>query len=514
MPTSTCRRTTSATAAVMTASSRALSRDSSRSRANSTSVTAWLRGRLPTCVVRIRSMLPVMPLDLRPGSSAVRVVGGVIAREPALERLMGIRAPVARDPGDVGVIEGEFEDQPVRVGHINRAAVAVFEHIGVRGLDTRLRNARLDGRLSLCGHPERNVVKGRRRHLRAKLRLVGRVGELKEGERPAVTDPVEGVHVGAHLAEQFVRFAPSGHQRQPNDVLVEAPRLLLVLGDVGGVVQARGQFGHDSYLLLKLVPELHPVAARLSLPQEAAGGELGVVDLVGQIPRPGCERPAGSLNAEARVDQIHRVARGHVVRIPPGTADLLVVDAAYGREAVAERLTVLHTRIDGGARDQRGLVANDGRIFHAGDLTVGVTKARVQAEAVGRMRIELDLATLVARIEVTEVLRRVRRQKHEEVAVGGLRVIEADAKVQAAIEEVALEANFPGVREFSVEQVVHAPDPGGLSHSTDPRLIEAAAAEAAAPAAVEGEILRRLVAQGAFGLHRVPGVLAYLAREG
>src|SRR2546421_7495185 len=180
MPTSTCRRTTSATAAVITASSRALSRDSSRSRANSTSVTVSLRGRLPTCVVRIRSMLPVMPPDLRPGSSAVRVVGGVIARQPALELLVGIRAPVARDLRDVGVIPGELEDQLVGVGHVDRATVPVLQYVGIRWLDARLFYPRLDVRLCLSVHPERNVVKGRLRHLRAKLRLVGGVGELEE----------------------------------------------------------------------------------------------------------------------------------------------------------------------------------------------------------------------------------------------------------------------------------------------------------------------------------------------
>src|SRR5882757_6145803 len=57
MPTSTCRRTTSVTALEMTAAAACASFTSLRSRAKITSVTAWLRGRLPTWVVRIRSML-------------------------------------------------------------------------------------------------------------------------------------------------------------------------------------------------------------------------------------------------------------------------------------------------------------------------------------------------------------------------------------------------------------------------------------------------------------------------
>src|SRR5438067_502072 len=69
IPSATCRRTTSATAAAITASPSpgacthafAAAPASARWRANSTSTTAWLRGRLPTCVVRIRSVLRCIP---------------------------------------------------------------------------------------------------------------------------------------------------------------------------------------------------------------------------------------------------------------------------------------------------------------------------------------------------------------------------------------------------------------------------------------------------------------------
>src|SRR5256885_11426093 len=50
-------------------------------------------------------------------------------------------------------------------------------------------------------HLERDMVERRRRHLRAELRLVGRVGELEEGERPAIADTVESVNVGARSEE-------------------------------------------------------------------------------------------------------------------------------------------------------------------------------------------------------------------------------------------------------------------------------------------------------------------------
>src|SRR5262249_17305060 len=57
------------------------------------------------------------------------------------------------------------------------------------------------------------------------------------------------VTVGAHLAEQLVRLAPGRLQRQPDDVLVECPGLLEVLGDVRRVMQPGGTPGHRGVLL-------------------------------------------------------------------------------------------------------------------------------------------------------------------------------------------------------------------------------------------------------------------------
>ena len=62
-------------------------------------------------------------------------------------------------------------------------------------------------------------------------------GELKEGQRTPIADSIEGMHVGAHLAEQLVRLAPGGHQRKSDDLLVELPGLLLIPGHVSGVMQ-------------------------------------------------------------------------------------------------------------------------------------------------------------------------------------------------------------------------------------------------------------------------------------
>src|SRR5256885_3469623 len=186
------------------------------------------------------------------------------------------------------MIPGELETRPVGVGHVARAPIPVLEYEGIGRLDASFFYPRLNARLRLSVHLERDMVERRRRHLRAELRLVGRVGELEEGERPAIADTVESVNVGAHLAEELIRLAPGRRQRQADDVLVEAPVPLLVPGHVGRVMQARRQFGelsHDTLLffLSEAIAELYSVLARQGSPQEPARGELRIVDLVGQI---------------------------------------------------------------------------------------------------------------------------------------------------------------------------------------------------------------------------------------
>src|SRR5438045_9102155 len=119
------------------------------------------------------------------------------------------------------MIPGELEYQPVGVRHVDRAAIPVLEYEGIGRLDAILFYPRLNARLRLSVHLERDMVERRRRHLRAELRLVGRVGELEEGKRPAVADTVESVNVGAQIAEELIRLDPGGRQRPEAEVRVD-----------------------------------------------------------------------------------------------------------------------------------------------------------------------------------------------------------------------------------------------------------------------------------------------------
>src|SRR5512142_2795482 len=67
MPASCCFRTTSSTPRAIASSNFAASYGSPRSWAKRKSTTSWLRGRLPTCVVRIRSVLVF--IESPPGGS-------------------------------------------------------------------------------------------------------------------------------------------------------------------------------------------------------------------------------------------------------------------------------------------------------------------------------------------------------------------------------------------------------------------------------------------------------------
>src|SRR5271167_4964103 len=176
IPTAACRRTTSATAAAMTAAPISGSLASSRSRANNTSVTAWLRGRLPTCVVRIRSVLWCIAASM---PSAVRVIRGVIARQPALQILAGAGQSIGTDFLHVWVIECELEDQPIRIRHVEGPAVPVLEDVRVGRLDASLGDPRLNSGLCLWVHFERDMMEGRRRHLRSEFVLILGIRELE-----------------------------------------------------------------------------------------------------------------------------------------------------------------------------------------------------------------------------------------------------------------------------------------------------------------------------------------------
>src|SRR4029077_4870462 len=105
----------------------------------------------------------------------------------------------------------------------------------------------------------------------------------------------------------------------------------------------------------KAVDELYSVLARQGSPQEAAGGELRVVELVGQILGPGGHRPPVGLDAGAQVEQVHRLARGQIFWGPPGAAAHLRVEAEPAVHSAPERLVDLEARVGGVLRQERRL---------------------------------------------------------------------------------------------------------------------------------------------------------------
>src|SRR5215831_20855428 len=97
----------------------------------------------------------------------------------------------------------------------------------------------------------------------------------------------------------------------------------------------------------ELVTEIQAVTLRQRAEQEAARRELGVVLLVGEILRPGRDGPLAALQPETQVDQVDRIARGHIVRLPPGLADVLVVGAQRERQVSRHRLAPLRAGVVG-----------------------------------------------------------------------------------------------------------------------------------------------------------------------
>ena len=149
-----------------------------------------------------------------------------------------------------------------------------------------------------------------------------------------------------------------------------------------------------------------------------------------------------------------------------------------------------------------------------GDPAVRVAEVRVQVEPLGRFRSQLELGALVGGVEITEILRRGRCVVIEEIAVVGVGVIERQIRTQPPVEEEALGAHFPRVSDLGLEQIMHAEVVGRCRDRAHAGLIEAAAAKPAAPAAVESQVVARLVAQRALGLRRVEGVLAHFTGDG
>src|SRR6187401_1817316 len=93
--------------------------------------------------------------------------------------------------------------------------------------------------------------------------------------------------------------------------------------------------------------EFQAVALWQRAEEESAGRELGVVFLVGQIGRPGRDGPFPALQPEAQIDEVDGISRGHIVRLPPGPADVAVVGAQRQRELVAQGLAPLRAQVVG-----------------------------------------------------------------------------------------------------------------------------------------------------------------------
>src|SRR5262245_8968188 len=156
----------------------------------------------------------------------IHIVRRVVAPEPTLESRVRIRLAVLGDVIGVESIEREFKEHTVGVFDIDRTAIAVLQHKGVRLRIARGLDALLD---LLLGHfidLERDVMKGRLRDWRAKRPLVGLISKLKERQRAAIRKAKEAVTISAHLPEQLVGFAPGRNKRKPNHILVELAGLL------------------------------------------------------------------------------------------------------------------------------------------------------------------------------------------------------------------------------------------------------------------------------------------------
>src|SRR5262252_7212056 len=91
----------------------------------------------------------------------IHVVRRVVAPEPPLEGRVRVRLALLSDLRGVRRIAREFEEHPVGVFDIERAAIAVLQHKGVGRRIARRLDALLDRLLCRWIDLERNVMKGR-----------------------------------------------------------------------------------------------------------------------------------------------------------------------------------------------------------------------------------------------------------------------------------------------------------------------------------------------------------------
>ena len=90
----------------------------------------------------------------------IHVVRGVVTPKPPPEGRQGVRLARRGDPLGVRGIAREFEEHAVGVSDIQRAAVAVLQHKGVRCRIARRLDAPRDRRLRRLIDLERDVMKG------------------------------------------------------------------------------------------------------------------------------------------------------------------------------------------------------------------------------------------------------------------------------------------------------------------------------------------------------------------
>ena len=126
------------------------------------------------------------------GAAAQLVVGAAVAGEPARQFAVRVGAAGGVDLGDILRVLGEFDDQPVGGGDVDRLAIAVIglavllagplEPLFQLGIGFGLG---LEGDVLVAADLGRLLGLGQLVHLR--------VGELEEGERAAVGHGEEGV---------------------------------------------------------------------------------------------------------------------------------------------------------------------------------------------------------------------------------------------------------------------------------------------------------------------------------
>src|SRR5665213_2421669 len=202
----------------------------------------------------------------------------MVAAEPAFQILMRARLACLADLVRTGMIERELHDQPIGVGDIHRAAIAVLEYVGLRFLVSGHFQSLLNALLRLLVNVQSNVVKRRVRHFGSELLLILELGKFKERQGAAISERKEKVTIHALRSKQFVDLAPGRDQGQPDDILVEFPRSFQVIGHVGVVMQTgrklldlgHGRLQYDNSTCGSFMPS-SPWRQVLSLERKPAG---------------------------------------------------------------------------------------------------------------------------------------------------------------------------------------------------------------------------------------------------